>query len=199
MGLFSNLFKKPKTLMEKIAEDHPLKWYSSSGASSLLIELCMTFEEPEDRRDILSLWISGYFGEIENIKNLGTHEVTIATGPLGDGTAALFERESEQYDTVAQKVFYGTKYIFDETKNPYIRFAQKLNHQFWGEGAKLICKLIYLGYVDVDKDEWLYDKALFAVQDDTEKGEKLFAKISEFLSDKGVLTEKILAKIEELK
>lgn len=201
MGFFSNLFQKkqPKTLLEELAEDHPLKWYSSSDATILLGKLCMRLTEPEDRRDILSLWISGYFGEFENIKELRMHEVFVATGVLSDFTAMLFENEAEKYDTVARKVAFGKKYIFDETVNPYVRFAQKLNHQFFGEGAKLVCKLIYLGYVDVDNATWLYDKALFApVPNDTEDGEKLCEKISDFLYENGIVTDKILKEVGEL-
>ena len=197
-NLFSSLFKKPKTLQEQIMEEHSTEWYSSNKARDLLLEICMTWTEPAERKDILTLWLVGYFESLANIKELKIHEVTVSTWILAGEMTALFEREIEKYDTVAKQIFYGSKYIFDENTNPYLRFVKKLNHQFWGEGAQLISDLIYLNYIDVDRDEWLYDKVLFAIQDETEKGEKLSAKISEFLYEKGIVTDEIMIEVEEL-
>ena len=87
-----------------------------------------------------------------------------------------------------------TKRLFDES---FIE-AKKLNHNFYGTTAFYIIHLILLGYIDVDRDTWLYDAKLFDVDPSTdEEGNKLYDKVSPILIEKNLLTEEILKEIEE--
>ena len=197
-NLFGGMFKKEKPFEEQLAEVHATEWYEEpSNVSKMLSGIFVRYDE-ELRADALKLWFMGYFNSLENVKALQARGLNVDVSVMATEMISLYERETKDCTDVVEKVIIGKKYLFNATENAYVRFAKKLNHQFWGTAAGYISDLIYLGYIDVDKDAWLYDKALFDVEDDTEDGEKIFEKVSVVLQEKNLMTQEIVAKIQEL-
>lgn len=202
MGFLRNLFggfsKKKKTFEEELAEAHATEWYEEPyNVGKMLSGIFVRYDE-ELRADALKLWFMGYFNSLENVKALQASGLNVDVSVMATEMITFFERETKDCQDVVEKVVTGKRFLFNDAENPYVRFAKKLNHQFWGTAAGYISDLIYLGYINVDKDVWLYDEALFNVQDETDDGEKIFEKVSVVLQKKNLMTQEIVAKIQEL-
>ena len=194
MGFFSNLFKKPKSLEEQVKEVQPTSWYENK-VSNILIEIFLRYDE-DGQEAAVNLLFLRYFESLENISRLNAEGVKIDVLMMSKEMLYFYKKIYEEQTDAAHKAFCVSQ-AFKERHNAYVRFAKKLNHNFYGQTAFFISELIFLGYIDVDKDEWLYDKALFAFNAaaDDDNGTGLFEKISSVLSEKNLLTEKIVAEI----
>ena len=180
------LFHKSKTIPEILAENHPTDWYEKKY--DIFIKVFLNFND-EGVDAAINLFCLRYFESLSNIIELKSKGIEVDTVVLGKELAIFIKGEIEDYD-VGQKVFLiGQNF---KGKNPYIRFAKKLNHSFTGESAFIVSELILMGIVDVDNDKWLYDKNLF---DST--SEDCQDRVLAFLIEKGLLNNEILEKIQE--
>ena len=196
MGFFSKLFAKPKSLAEELAEQHPTSWYESK-ATSIFSKVFGKYDE-EGEEAAINLFCLKYFESFDNVTQLRAQGVEIDTAMIAKEFTCYIKRLISEQTETAYKVFYAGQ-VFKEGKSPFVRFIKKLNHNFYGQTTFYISELIFLGYIDVDKHEWLYDKALFAfdAKSDDENGTGLFEKIGNVLSEKGLLTDSIIAEIQE--
>lgn len=187
---------KPQTFTEKISEAHPTKWYVDNGAN-LFMEILKTNNQESIEAGI-NLYTLKYFESFENIKTLREAGKRVDTVVFGKELACMMiEIIGELEGNSVKQAFFAAQ-LLKEKENPYVRFATRLNHNFYGEAAFYVSQLITLSYVDVDKDAFLYDAELFDLDPETdEDGSKLLHKITPILTEKNLFTEEIMNKIEE--
>ncbi len=193
-GFFNDLTAKKKTIEEELTEEHDTSWYEEN-VSNALSHFLVSYEG-EGQEAGINLFCLKYIGSFENVKYCQAQGMNIdVTMMAKEMFYQIMKAVREQEAQVNQLI--EARRFFKEAESPYVRFAKKLNHNFYGETAFYISELIFLGYIDVDKDEWLYDKALFAYTDkDDENGSGLFEKVQAVLMEKGLLTEEIVAEIQ---
>ena len=199
MGFFNNflnkLFAKPKTLVETLSESHPTSWYENKAAN--IFSNILKNYNSEGVEAAINLFCLKYFESFDNITQLKGQGIEINVSMLAKELTCYIQKIIDSQSDIVHQAFFASQ-LFKETKSPYIRFIKKLNHNFYGETAFYISELIFLGYIDVDKDDWLYDKALFAFEAKSDlDGQGLFEKVSVVLQQNNLLTEKILQEIEE--
>ena len=196
MGLFSSLFGKPKTLKEKLEEKHTTSWYASNS-SELFRNVLMT-RNSELIDAGVNLICKGFFDSLVNVNNLVNCGKRVDTYMLAKELSCLILRIFDKYSSNMVHQSFFAMQTFKEDNSSLVRFAKKLNHNFYGTTAFYIIHLILLGYIDVDRDTWLYDAKLFEVDPSTdEEGDKLYDKVSPILIEKNLLTEEILKEIED--
>ena len=155
------LFAKPKSIPDILAEDHPTDWYEKKYDIFLKVFLEYTDEGVDSA---LKLFCIKYFDSLSNIKELRNNGQEVDTADLGNQLADSIKTEIDFADLseedIAKKVFIIGQ-TFKTGTNMHIRFAKKLNHNFSGESAIVVNELIAMHLVDADEDTWLYDKDLF--------------------------------------
>lgn len=195
MGFFKDLldkiFAKPKSLGELLEEDHPSAWYEKNKINLFMKMLNQI--DGEDLETGFRLYCQKYFNSLDNVAKLKTAGLKVDTLPFAQQWASHTVKQINEADQT-KRVAYAAYYF--ET-DPIIRFIKKLNHAIYGTTAYYISDLIRLGYINIDKDAWLYDVKLFTCKDDSESGDKLFEKVSAVLQEKNLLTEEIVEEISK--
>lgn len=201
MGFLKNLvssFIKPQTFTEKISEEHPTSWYIDKR-SELFMEILRTKNDEAIEAGVNLLCLK-YFESFENIKALRNEGKRVDTVILGKELASVILKiicDDDFKNNTALQCFSAGQ-LLKGSENPYIRFVEKLNHNFYGEAAFYISQLIFLSHLNVDKDVWLYDTELFDIDPEIdEDGSKLFKKITPILTENNLFNEEIMNEIQE--
>lgn len=195
MGFFKDLldkiFAKPKSLGELLKEDHPSAWYEKNKIN--VFNKMFNQVHDEYLETGFKLYCEKYFNSLDNVTKLKAAGLRVDTFVFAQQWASRTVKLINEADSTKRIAF--SAYYFET--DPAIRFIKKLNHALYGTTAYYISDLIRLGYINIDKDAWLYDVKLFTCKDDSESGDKLFEKVSAVLQEKNLLTEEIVEEISK--
>ena len=142
-----------------------------------------------DRYD-LNKYFETYIELLPNIKKCKEEGMIIDTYALGHIMGMMAsDVATDELGMQCVTEWSGFDNVFNEDKNYYLYFINRLNHNFCGKAMIPIMKLIELKQVDIkNENEWIYDKDLFKIdsnkfEDREKEEEKLYQKIkSQILS-----------------
>ena len=148
-----------------------------------------------DRYD-LNKYFETYIELLPNIKKCKEEGMIIDTYALGHIMGMMAsDVATDELGMQCVTEWSGFDNVFNEDKNYYLYFINRLNHNFFGKAMIPIMKLIEVKQVDIKNEkECIYDKDLFKIdsnkfEDKEKEEEKLYQKVKSKILSLGLSLE----------